>query len=259
MVRKLVSCFAAAAILTLPVCAQTVDEIIAKNIAARGGMEKLKAVKTMRMTGKMTVGPGIEAPVTMEQKRPNSMRMEFTVQGMTGVQAFDGTTGWMLMPFSGKKDPEPMTEEIAKEVAQQADFDGPLVDYKEKGNQVELIGKESVEGTEAYKLKVTVKNGSVRYYYLDKDSFLEIKAESKRMVRGTEVEAESVMGDYKEVQGLMMPHSIEAGAKGRPEKQKVTIEKVEINPAIDDSRFKMPEVKKPEAKPEEKKPPEAKN
>ncbi len=259
MARKILICLAAAAIAILPASAQTVDEIIGKNIQAHGGMEKLKAAKTIRMTGRMTAGPGLEAPIVMEQKRPKSMRIEFTIQGMTGIQAYDGKAGWMVMPFGGKKDPEPMPAEAVKEFEQQADFDGPLVDYKEKGHQVELMGKESVEGTDAYKLKVTLKSGDVRYLYLDKDSYLEIKTESKRTIRGTEVEAESVIGDYKQVQGLMVPHSFEAGAKGRPEKQKITIEKVEINPPIDDARFKMPEVTKPENKPEEKKPPEVKN
>ncbi|HEY3132174.1 MAG TPA: outer membrane lipoprotein-sorting protein [Acidobacteriota bacterium] len=259
MARRFLICLITAAVLMLPASAQTVDEIIAKNIQARGGMAKLKSIKTMRMTGRMTVGQGMEAPIVLEQKRPKSMRMEFTIQGMTGIQAYDGKTAWIVMPFQGKKDPELMPSEAVKELEQQADFDGPLVDYKEKGNQVELIGKESVEGTEAYKLKVTLKGGDVRYFYLDKDSYLEIKAESKRTIRGTEVESESAIGDYKEVEGLMFPHSLEIGAKGRPEKQKLTIEKIEINPPVDDARFKMPEVTKPEHKPEETRPPEVRN
>lgn len=257
MFRKLIFGFVAAVALSAPASAQTVDEIVAKNIQAHGGMEKIKSVKTLRMTGKLPVGPGIEAPMIIEQKRPNSMRMEFTIQGLTGVQAYDGKTGWMLMPFQGKKDPEPMGEDDLKDTAEQAEFDGPLVDYKQKGHKVELIGKEQVEGTDAYKLKVTLKNGDVRYFYLDADSHLEIKSEAKRTIRGTERETEAVYGDYKEVGGMMIPHSFEIGAKGSPSKQKLTIEKVEINPTIEDARFKMPEAKKdegnkPAAKPENK-------
>lgn len=243
-------------LMAMAAMAQTVDEILAKNIQARGGLEKLKASKTIRFTGKMTAGPGMEIPVILEQKRPNSIRMEFTLQGLTGVQAFDGQAGWMIMPFQGKKDPEAMGEDDRKELQEQADFDGPLVNYKEKGNKVELVGKEPVEGTDAYKLKVTLKNGDVRYLFLDADSYLEIKHESKRIIRGTERESETSIGDYKEVEGLMIPFSFESGAKGSPQKQKITIEKVEINPPIDDLRFKMPEVKKSETKPEEKKPTE---
>jgi outer membrane lipoprotein-sorting protein len=184
--------------------------------------------------------------------------MEITLQGLVAVQAYDGKTGWQIMPFQGKKDPEATGEDDTKALAEQADIDGPLVDYKAKGNKVELLGKEPVEGTDAYKLKVTLKNGEVRTISLDADSFLEIKVESKRTIRDTEREAESTLGDYKEVEGMMMPFSVESGMKGAPQKQKITIEKIEINPAIDDSRFKMPEVKKEEPKAAEKKPEEKK-
>jgi outer membrane lipoprotein-sorting protein len=254
MFRKLFLILTAAVVMALPVTAQTVDELIAKDIQARGGLEKIKAVKTIRFTGKMSMGQGMEVPGVMEQKRPNSMRMEFTLQGLTAVVAYDGKTGWQIMPFGGKKDPEQMGQDDLKEIIEQADIDGPLVDYKEKGNQVELVGKQSVEGTDAYKLKVTLKSGTVQYIYLDADSYLPIKEEGKRNIRGTEMEYETTFGDYKEVGGLMFAHSNESGVKGSPQKEKLTFEKIEINPPLDDSRFQMPEVKKPEPKPEEKKP-----
>lgn len=240
MLRKCVMGLLALTLPALPATAQTVDELIAKNVEARGGLDKLKSVQTMRLTGKMTMGPGMEAPVTLELKRPNSVRMEFTFQGMTGVQAWDGKSGWAISPFGGKTDPEPLSPEDAKEAEEQADMDGPLVDYKSKGHAVELLGKEKVEGSDAYKLKVTLKNGTVNYSYLDADSYLAIKEESKRTVRGSEVEVESTIGDYKEVGGLLIPHSIQNGAKGRPEKQNIVVEKIELNPNLDDSRFTMP-------------------
>jgi len=217
----------------------TVDELIAKNIAAKGGMEKLKAVKSMRATGKMVGMQGMEFPFVMTNKRPKMTRLEFTVQGMTGMQVYDGKTAWMSMPFMGKKEPEVMSLDQAKDMEEQADFDGPLVDYKEKGNTIELLGKEQVEGADAYKLKVTLKSGDVRTIYLDAETFLEIKVESKRVVRGTEVEGEAYLSDYKEVEGLMIPHTMENGQKGSDMRQKLVIEKVEINPAIDDSFFAM--------------------
>jgi hypothetical protein len=218
----------------------SVDELIAKNIEAHGGIEKIKAVQSIRMTGKMTMGQGMEAPMVIEMKRPKAMRMEFTVQGMTGIQAYDGKTGWAVMPFGGKKDPEPMNAEDLQEAEENADIDGPLVDYKSKGYTVELIGKEKVEGSDAYKLKVNMKNGTVRYIYLDADTMLEIKNEGKRMIRGSEVEFVSTIGDYKEVGGLLYPYSIEMGAKDHPEKQNIIIDKIEINPKLDDARYKMP-------------------
>lgn len=251
MLRKNLLALAGAALLAAPASAQTVDEIVSKHVTARGGMTKLKAVSSIRLTGKMTMGPGLEAPVTLELKRPKSMRMEFSFQGMTAVQAFDGTTAWAIMPFGGKKDAEALPADQAKELAEQADFDGPLVDHAQKGHQVELLGKEKVEGSDAYKLKVTLKGGDIRYLYLDAEYFLEMKSEGRRIVRGSEMEVESSMGDYKEVEGLMIAHAIEGGPKGTPMRQKLTVEKVEINPAMDDVRFKMPEPK-PEAKPEPK-------
>jgi outer membrane lipoprotein-sorting protein len=240
MLRKCVMGLLALALPSAVATAQTVDELIAKNVEARGGLEKLKSVKSLRLTGKITMGPGMEAPVVLELKRPANVRMEFTFQGMTGIQAWDGTSGWVITPFGGKTDPEPMSPDDAKEAEEQADLDGPLVDYKAKGHTVELVGKEKIEGSDAYKLKVTLKNGTVNYTYLDADSYLTIKEESKRTIRGSEVEVESSIGDYKDVEGLLVPHSIENGSKGRPEKQNITIQKVELNPSLDDARFKMP-------------------
>src|SRR5262245_21906725 len=217
----------------------TVDELIAKNVAAKGGMEKLKAVKSMRATGKMMGMQGMEFPFVMTNKRPKMTRMEFTFQGMTGMQVYDGKTAWASMPFMGKKEPEVLPPDQAKDVEEQADFDGPLVDYKDKGNTVELVGKEQVEGADAYKLKVTLKGGDVRTIYLDAETYLEIKIASKRMVRGTEVENEAYLSDYKEVEGLMIPHVMENAQVGSPVRQKLVIEKVEINPTVDDSFFAM--------------------
>lgn len=241
--RKGIFTFIIAMGLAAPAASQTVDEIIAKNIEALGGIEKIRAVKTIRMTGKMTVGPGIEAPVVMELKRPNAMRMDITVQGMVGSQAYDGTKGWSLMPFAGSKVPQEMAADEMKLAQEQAEMDGPLVDYKAKGNTVELLGKEKVEGSDAYKLKVTLKNGVVRTMSIDAEHFLQIKEEAKRTIRGTEVDSETIVGDYKEVGGMMFPHAIDSGQKGNPQRQKLVIEKIELNVPIDDARFKMPEVK----------------
>jgi outer membrane lipoprotein-sorting protein len=240
MFRKILAGLALAALVAVPASAQTLDEILAKNLKAKGGVDKLKAVKTIRMTGTMTVGPGMEAPFVMEQKRPNLMRMEFTLQGMTGIQAFDGKVGWQLMPFSGRKDAEPLPEDALKQIEEQADFDGPLVEYKAKGHTLELVGKEKVEGSDAYKLKLTLKNGDIRYIYLDADQFLEVRTEGKTKIRGTDVDGESTIGDYKEVGGLMIPHAVESGQKGSPQKMKMTIQKVELDVPVDDARFKMP-------------------
>jgi len=242
MPRKALLGLLGAALLGAPALAQTVDELIAKNLEAQGGLGKRKAVQSVRMSGKVTMGPGMEFPVTVELKRPNNVRVEFTVQGSLGIEAYDGKTGWGISPM-GSKQPEPMPAEAVKEIEEQADLDGPLVDYKAKGNQVELSGKEKVEGSDAYKLKVTLKNGGVRYVYLDGDAYLLVKEESRRTVRGTEVELERTFGEYKEAGGILWPHSIQIGAKDHPEKQNMTFDKIEVNVPIDDARFRMPEVK----------------
>ena len=246
--RNAVLCLAAGALLAAPVSAQTVDDIIAKNMEARGGHDKIKAIKSARVTGHMTMGPGGEAPFVWTWKRPTMFRIEFTMQGMTGVQAYDGKTGWLVMPFMGKTEPEAMSEEDLKQVDDQADFEGPLVDYKEKGHTIELVGKETVEGTEAWKLKVTRKSGDVSFIWLDSEAYLEIKEEGKRKARGQEMEFESTSSDYKEVGGILIPHSIASKPKGAPEGQVMTFDKIELNVDIPDGDFKMP-APKPAAKP----------
>jgi len=240
MTRRTLLGLVLTALVAAPGVAQTMDEIVERSLKARGGVDKLRAVKTLRITGRMAMG-GLEAPVTLEFKRPNQMRMEFTVQGMTGVQAYDGKTGWNFIPFAGMQKPQPMSPEELKLAEEQADMDGPLLDYKAKGNTVELVGKEAVEGTQAHKLKVTLKNGTIRYLYVDAEHFLEIKMEGKQTIRGTETEVEASMGDFKEVEGLMLAHAVQSGAKGSPQRQTITVQKIEINPPLDDARFKMPE------------------
>lgn len=236
----------AVAILTL-VCAapmvhaQTADEIIAKNIEAHGGAAKLKAIKSIRETGKIEVGPGMEAPAVQYQSRPNNIRREFTIQGMTAVQAYDGTQAWAIMPFMGKKDPDLMPAEERDELIDEADIDGPLVDYAQKGNKVEYLGKDKLEGTDVYKLKVTLKDGATETYYIDTDSNLEIRVDSERMVRGTPHKSQTVIGDYKQIDGIAEPFSMESSDVEHPEqKAKITLDKIEFNVPVDSSLFPMP-------------------
>ena len=221
--------------------AQTLDEILARNFEAKGGLAKIRAVQSMRITAKMTIGPGMEAPAVIEQKRGEKVRIDVTFQGMTLTpMVLNGNAGWKLMPIQGNPNPEPLSPEEMKEALEQADMDGPLVDYKIKGHTVEYLGKEKVEGTDAYKVKVTLKTGDVRTIYIDTDSNLEIKIESKTMRRGAEVEGDPVLGDYKDVDGLIIPHSMDSGQKTAPGRQVITISKVEINPKLEDARFVMP-------------------
>lgn len=219
---------------------QTADEIVAKYVKTIGGMEKVDAIKSLKKTGRYTGGGGFEIRIVEENKRPDLVRQEMFLQGMVGVTAWDGKTGWKIEPWEGKKDVEPLGEEELKQIVEDSDFDGPLVHYKEKGNAVELVGTEPVEGTDAYKLKVTLKNGDVRFYFMDTDYFVPIKIETKRMIRGAERESETSLGDYKEVAGVYMPHSFETGAKGSTRRAKVVYDRIEANVPLDDALFHPP-------------------
>ena len=241
--RKFLSGIVGLVLFTIPVSAQkTAEEIISKYIKTVGGMEKIQAVKTLRRTGKFTGGGGFEAAILEENKRGKMVRQEFSLQGLTGITAYNGKTAWKIEPWQGKKDPEPLGEEEMKEIIEDSDFDGPLINYQQKGNKVEFVGMDEVEGTDAYKLKVTLANGDVRYYYMDTDYYVPIKIDTKRMVRGAEREYETMLGDYKEVAGWYLPFSIETSVKGSQNKQKITYEKIEANVPLDDSLFQMPMV-----------------
>lgn len=237
---------AALALFATPLLAQTApasptaDEIVAKYVKTIGGMANIEAVKTLKRSGKFTGGGGFEAKILEQNERPNLVRQEFTFQGMTGVTAYDGKTGWKIEPWQGKKDAEPLGEDEMKGILEDSVFDGQLVHYKEKGNTIELVGSEPVEGTDAWKLKVTLKNGDVEYYYMDTDYFVPIKIEFKRMIRGAERESEASLGDYKEVAGWYLPHSIESGRKGSQEKSKLVYQKIEANVPMDEQMFRQP-------------------
>ena len=229
-------CIAAAA------SAQTAEELVAKNLQARGGVEKIKAVNTLKMSGKVYVG--INADFSQEQKRANMIRQNFTVQGMTEIEAYDGSVGWKISPFEGRKDAEMLGEDDMRNLVEDADIDGPLADYQAKGNKVEYLGHDLVDGDDAYKLKVTLKNGDLVYYYLDPDTYLEIKKEKQQFIRGSVRESEQLLGSYKQVDGVYYPFSMEVGTKGSGEHARYTIGSIVVNTPIEDSYFKMPAAKK---------------
>jgi len=256
--RNLTLLFAFTFFLGLTASAQTADEIIQKSIDARGGMQKLKAIKSIKATGKLTLtGQGLEAPITLQQKRPGAFRMELTLQGKSMVQAYDGDSGWKIDPFQGSSEPEKLAGDDLKDALEQADMDGPLVDYKAKGHTVELLGKEDLEGTPVYKLKVTLKSGDVHYVYIDAGNYLELKTTSKRKSQGGEVEIDSYQSNYKPVNGVLFPFSIEQKAQGQTMAQ-IAVDKIDIDAPIDDAVFKMPvkpaDKPKAEEKPKDKPP-----
>jgi hypothetical protein len=238
--RNIVSLVLGLGCLAASARAQTADELVVRNIQAKGGLEKIKAVKTLRMKGRLNQA-SFTAVVGQEAKRPSMLRSTFTVQGMTAIQAYDGQTGWEISPFEGRKDPQLLGDDELRDLVEDADIDGPLVDYQQKGNTVEYLGRDTVDGDDVYRLKCTLKNGDIVYYYLDPDSFLEIRTERQQFIRGDVRERQSDLGSYKPVGGVMYPYSIESGPKNKPSvRAKVTIESIEVNVPIEDSAFKMP-------------------
>jgi len=219
----------------------TLDELVAKNIEAKGGADALRALQSLKLTGKMLVQQGqIELAYNQTKKRPGEVRTEATLQGMTMVQAYDGKDGWKIWPFQGRKDPEKMSADDVKSLIEDAEIDGPLVDWKSKGSTVDYLGTEDVDGTLAYKLKVVRKNGDVNLVYLDPDHFLEIRILTQRIKNGAQEEVETDVGDYEKIGGMFVPFSIESGRKGDPDKQKIIIDQAEANVPVDDAIFHFP-------------------
>jgi len=223
------------------VAAQTAEDLVAKNLQAKGGIEKIKAIHSLRMTGKVQQGGGFTALVSSTALAPNLRRETFTVQGMSQIQAYDGSTGWHISPFEGRKEPELLGEDELRGLTEEADFYGPLVDYQKKDNRVEYLGHDTVDGDDVYRLKVTLANGDILYYYLDPETYLEIRVEKVQFIRGSVQESFRNLGSYKLVAGVYFPFSIEAGGKQDPEDAaKITIDTIEANVAVNPQEFKMP-------------------
>ena len=219
---------------------QTADEILAKVLAARGGIDKLRAINSERVSGQISFGD-VSGPFAVELKRPLKMHMQITVQDKTMVRVYDGKSqGWANNPFAGKMDPEAMSEEDLKNITEESDFDGPLMDYKSKGNQLELVGKEKFNDKDVWRLKLTTKNGDVRYYLFDADSFLLLKWEGKRKFQDKEFPVESHFSDYREVGGLKFAFGIDSGSSPTELTQKIRVEKIELNPELNDAEFGKP-------------------
>jgi hypothetical protein len=220
--------------------AQTVDEIIAKSIEARGGVRKLKAVQTQRMTGHISFGPNLDGVLLVEIKRPAKLREELNLGGKVMIRTTNGKEGWVINQLEEDPGPKPVSPSELANMLQKADFDRPLVDYKEKGNKVELVGREKLDGKDAFKLKVTLKDGQIRYDYIGTSSYLELKWEGRVKKDDEDFQAESFFHDYRSVEGIMYPFEIDSDSPGSESQQKIVFEKIEINPALDDARFEKP-------------------
>ncbi len=218
---------------------QSAEDIIDKYVEAIGGYNKVDAIRTVKINAQYSRG-GMDVQFTETIKKPDKILIETTMQGMTQKRAYDGNTGWMINPFRGSKDVEKMNEENTKSLKEQAQFEGSLVNYKEKGSTVEFLGKDDYEGTDCYKISLTNKDGVVYTFYIDANTYLLLKQVSKRKIKEKEIVTETIFGDYRSEDGYMMPHSLEVGSPGRYQEQ--VINKVEFNIPVDDGIFSKPEI-----------------
>jgi hypothetical protein len=261
-------------------------QIVDKNVAARGGLQAWRAVQTMTLAGKLGAGGNqratlqvppsgqisasagrgsrpalpqrpvdeVQLPFVMQLRRPRKLRFELQFNGQTAVQVFDGTNGWKLRPFLGRRVVEPYSADEMKTTSMQADLDGPLVDYAAKGTQIELAGMDQVEGRGTYKLKLTLKGGEAMHVWIDTQTFLEVKMEGQpRRLDGVDHPVEVYLRDYRPVSGLEVPFLLETrvlpvaktalGLKDPPvPPEKTIIDRVVVNPKLDEALFSKPEV-----------------
>jgi outer membrane lipoprotein-sorting protein len=228
--------------LAAPVAAQTptVDDLLAKNTEARGGAEKLKGINTRRVSGTIQV-QGVSMPMEVLAKRPNLMRQELKVQDRQLVTAYDGQHAWAINPMLGDT-PQELQGVQADLLRDQAQFDGPLAYARQRGDKMEIIGKETVDGSAAWNLAIT-RDGRVTNVYLDEQTALERKIMATISENGMQVQIESLISDYKPVEGIMVPHKVQTMVGGQTQAT-VTIESVAFNVPLEDARFAMPAAQK---------------
>ncbi|HUK54001.1 MAG TPA: hypothetical protein VL099_11990 [Candidatus Binatia bacterium] len=222
--------------------AQTADEIIAKNIAARGGIEKLRAIRTMVVTAQLTTPRG-EGPLVVRLMRPDKIQEDLTLGGVETIRTFDGKSAWMRTRKSGAEDTQPLAGGDVENLRDEGEngIDGSLADYEKKGNTVTFDGAAVVpEGNLCYKLKVILRSGHVQYLYIDTKSFLEVREEIVRTFNGKETLIEETVSDWRSEGGVLFAHTYVSGLQGSAQKSTLRYVKVEVNPPLDEGLFRMP-------------------
>ncbi len=238
MKKILALCIAFVAIAgTTVINAQTLDEVLDEHFDAMG-QKKLKKVESVTTIGKLNQ-QGMEIPFTQTSMRPNKLRIEGTFQGISFIQTFNGTEGWTLNPFAGSTEAQPMAEDEIKPLKMQADLDGMLYNWKDKGYTVTLEGSEDVEGTDCYKIKVVTADNQTYTHFMDKDSYMLIKTNSKITMMGTEVVSDSYYSNYMQVDGIAFPGKIENRYNG-VSGETIVIDSVELDKVTDPAMFEKP-------------------
>jgi hypothetical protein len=248
--RQIQSVIFACVLLSLPIASvqaaePNAQELVAKNLEARGGAEALKALRAIQFKGTIRFPGDFELDYVETRSRSGlggagAVRFDSTLQGLTLIQAYDGKSGWSINPFGGRRDAETMSADDARSLADSGLVDGPLLSAATNGSKIEYLGREDFDGTLAYKLRVSEKDGDSFVYLLDPGTFLEIAITETRKVRGAEQIFEYELGDYEKVAGVYFPMSVESGSKGSSQRQQVSIDTASANPEVKPDYFAQP-------------------
>jgi len=217
-----------------------VKATIARNVEARGGADAWEAIESLRLAGQMDLGQGMHVPYVLEQKRPGKMCIEFEFDDMTSTQCVDGNTGWKRLPFRGRNIPEPMTDAELRDMADGTEIGGLLFNVRQRGLDVRFAGEASVHGRPATKLEVTLPSGAKRWVYVDEETGLDVKLDTRSVIRGQQRLVETFYYDWEESDGIVIPRRQETFMEGAGESRFLTVDKVEGNPELADSRFTIP-------------------
>jgi hypothetical protein len=221
--------------------ALSTEAIVQRYEAARGGLPAIKAIRTVKMTGVMRPG-GFDIQLKYDETidRPGLVRINATIQGLTVVESYDGSAGWQIQPFQGRKDPEDTSSDDAKSLTEEADFETPLIDAAAKGATIENLGVTDIDDAPAYVLRVKLKNGDDETWYIDPDAFLPVRLITHQKVRGSDVYSQTDFGDYEKVNGVYFPFEIASGPKGSTVQQRITYDTIVANGPVDAAMFARP-------------------
>jgi len=241
-IRPFMTAIAALCATATAASAQTAEDLVAKNIEARGGIAKIHAIKSMVITAKLVTPDGGGGPMTVRLLRPDRIQEEMHFGDTTTIRSFDGTAAWVLERTATREDVKPLTGGDLENLRDEGEggIDGTLVDYKEKGNKVEFAGAAVVEGRPCFKLKVTLKSGHLQYLFLDSSTYLEVHEEIVRKFNGVETTIEETIGDYRAEGGVLFAHKYVSGLAGNSKRTTLTFEKFEINPPLGQALFAKP-------------------
>jgi len=224
----------------LNISAQTVDEVIEKHIDALGGLQNIQAVKSLKIIGSVKM-MGMEFPFTSYNVTPDKFYFELSVQGKSIKQAFDGVNAWAVNPMGGSPVPEVVEGDEAANIKERTKIFDKLVTYKEDGAKVELLEKEQINNTDAFKIIYTGLDGKAITYFINTSDYMIVKIQKKIKIQGSEMDSETLYSNYKKTDDVVIAYSFEVKTKNSPMgTQEVIIDKIELNKTIDDNIFMMP-------------------